>query len=489
MSRLPNLLAAKAGPPRLPAPLVSRRALLVGLGVGALSVGGIIGAASSDSLRRTVLRSSWPSFPGPTAHSTTYFNQAQPPNIVLVTIDTLRADQLGSYGHPYMKTPALDAVASAGARFLQHQVQEPQTNPSHASLFSGMYPSSSGVRVHGVDRLPSNLASLASLLSDAGYQTAGLYSWVSFADQYSGFQRGFQVYRDLSQPLQPGADPFDLGTRKGRADQTTDAAIAQLRAFSPKTPYLLWVHYFDPHYPYQPPDNFARVYDRTYQGQVDGSLQTVAAVESGSLKLTGADLQKLLSLYQAEITFLDSQITRLFQELDSSDQAKNTVVVVTGDHGESMGEHADLNENGDYFHPHSLYDTEQRVPLLLRYPGQVRAGVSIQAPSQAVDVLPTILELSGLPVPDQVQGASLLRLLDGSASGTNRAAYSVMPDSVFTSITCNGWKLIQNNAGGGQLLFDLIHDPGEQQDQLAAWPDAANDLTGKLQGWMKAVKI
>ena len=99
------------------------------------------------------------------------------------------------------------------------------------------------------------------------------------------------------------------------------------------------------------------------------------------------------------------------------------------------------------------------------------------------------MELTGLPVPDQVQGASLLSLLDGSDSGANRAAYSVMPDSVFTSITFNSWKLIQNNASGSQRLFDLIHDPAEQSDQLSAQPDAARELTDKLHSWMKAVKI
>ena len=364
-----------------PARRFSRRDMLLGLGVGALSVGAAIGATSPVSWVRNIRGgTSLPLAMRATFQSTGHFNQSQPPNVVLVTIDTLRADQLGSYGHPYMKTPALDAIAGAGAKFLRHQIQEPQTNPSHASLFSGMYPPSSGVRVHGVDKLPSNLASLASVLLSAGYQTAGLYSWVSFADQYSGFQRGFDVYKDLSQPVKPGGDPFDLGTRKGRADQTTDAAIAQLRAFSAKAPYFLWVHYFDPHYPYQPPGDYAQLYDASYQGQVDGSLQTVDAVQSGSLMLAGGDLQKLLSLYQGEISFLDSQISRLFDELDTSGQTNNTILVVTGDHGESMGEHADLNENGDFFHPHSLYDTEQRVPLLLRYPGQVRRASASRRP-------------------------------------------------------------------------------------------------------------
>jgi len=464
---------------------LSRRRLLGLLGT---ATAGLALASCSDGLGAAVAkRPAGNSTQGSVAGSrrNSYVAAAPPPSIALVTIDTLRYDQLGIYGHPFVKTPALDAFGASGVRFNRHLVQEPQTNASHASLFSGMYPASSGVRVQSVDKLSPTLSTLASVLAGRGYQTAGLFSWISLENQFCGLQHGFQVYQDLSAPLAPGGNPYDLATRKGRADHTTDAAISQLSAFSKASPFFLWVHYFDPHYPYQPPGAFATMYDPGYQGLMDGTLQTVDAIQNGSLKPTPEDLRKLLALYQGEISFLDSQIGRLFAQLSGS----NIVVAVTGDHGESFGEHADLDENGNFFHPHSLYSSEQQVPLLLRYSPVTRPGSTIGAITQAIDLFPTLLQLAGAPIPAQAQGASLLPLLDGSESGASRAAFSAMPDDVFTSITSEDWRLIRNNASGTQRLFNLSADPGEQHDLLATQTEQAASLGARLQGWMKEVKI
>lgn len=441
------------------------------------------------------------------------------PNVLFVTIDTLRADQLGCYGHPFVSTPALDGLAKQGARFALHTVQQPQTNPSHASMFTGMYPSSSGIRIHMVDKLPNNLDSMATLFQKAGYATAGLYSWMSFNPEYSNFQRGFQVYRNLASgpsALSSNADVKQVAAQvrtaeeylavpktliqatgykqavendaKGRADVTTDGAIAQLRAFG-SSPFFLWVHYFDPHYPFQPPGSYASMYDPDYTGPVTTNIQTVYDIEQGKLHPTDTDVKYLMALYQGEISFLDSQLSRLFGALDDLGLTSNTVVVVTGDHGEGFGEHADLEENGNFFHPHSLYGTEQAVPLIVRYPGRITPGTVVSAPSQAVDLLPTLLDYAGLPIPAQVQGTSLVPLLDGRDPGTTRVAYSAMPDYVFTSLTWQSWKIIRNNAAGQFRLFNLATDPGERTDLSQAQPDVAARLSGQLSSWMKAVKI
>ncbi|MHB8619267.1 MAG: sulfatase family protein [Chloroflexota bacterium] len=443
----------------------------------------------------------------------------RPPNVLLITIDTLRADQLGVYGHPYMRTPALDAFAGQGARSTWHMVQQPQTNPSHASMFTGMYPASSGVRVHMVDKIPDHLQTLARVFAGAGFATAGMFSWMSFDNQYCNFQPGFQVYRDLTNASgsvldKPGVRDLAAQYRaaeqylsvpralaqvsglqrqqetagKGRADVATQAAIGQIAAFGSR-PFFLWLHYFDPHYPYQPPSSYTNLYDPDYRGQVDGSMKTIDAIQQGKLDPRGADLQRLVTLYQGEITFLDSQIARLFQDLDSMGLAENTVVAVTGDHGESFGEHAQLDESGAFFHPHSLYNTEQRVPLLLRYPNRIRPGTTISAPTQAIDVFPTLLELAGLPVSEQAQGRSVVRLLDGSDDGASRASYAAMPDYVFTSVTVPGWKLIRNTASGERRLFDLAIDPTEQRDLAASRQDVAGPLETQLLSWMKEVHI
>lgn len=441
------------------------------------------------------------------------------PNVLLITIDTLRADQLGCYGHPFVKTPALDAFAAQGARFGLHLVQEPQTNPSHCSMFTGMYPSSSGVRIHMVDKLPDTLDTLATVFNRAGYATAGLYSWMSFDPQYSNFQRGFQVYEDLtlnkpgllSNPLvkQAAANyrvaeqylivPKEFSTlsglnaqvestSKGRADQTTDSAISQLRAFGQK-PYFLWLHYFDPHYPFEPPGEYATRYDPTYRGSMKGDIATVDAILAGKLHPAGADLQRLVSLYQGEISYLDSQIARLFASLDQLGLTQDTIVAITGDHGESFAEHTQFEENGNIFHPKSLYNAEGRVPLLLRYPRAIKAGTVINAPTQAIDLFPTLLELAGQPVPGQSEGTSMANVLAGADDGRQRVAFASMPDFVFTSIATTQWKLIQNNASGQRRLYDMVRDNGETNDVLAANSDVGAQLTKQLTAWMKAVKI
>jgi arylsulfatase A-like enzyme len=523
-------------------PAISRRAALrLGFAVasaGALGLGTL--ALSSRSQRPTTgantayafaqasgdpatsasaSAASAPASASPAATAAPTAAAAPKPNVLLVTLDTLRADQLGSYGHPYMKTPALDALASQGARFDLHLIQEPQTNPSHASMFTGMYPASNHVRVHMVDKLPGDLETLATLFSRAGYATAALYSWMSFDPQYCGFDRGFHIYQNVSGQTAgvldaPGlkqvaalyriaeqylALPKAISDRagvqenlqwsaKGHADMTTDSAITQLQMLAGQ-PFFLWLHYFDPHYPYVPPAPYDTQYDPNYSGKLTFGMDTITAIEQGSIKPGPDDTKRLMSLYQGAITFMDGQLGRLFSALDSLGLTNTTIVAVTGDHGEAFGEHSHLVEGPDFFHPHDLYNTEQRVPLLLRYPGQIKPGIAVKAPTQAIDIFPTLLQLAGLPVPSQSQASSLLPLLSGEDSGAARVAYSAMQDYVFTSVSVPGWKLVRNNVDGSSELYDLDGDPGETRDASAAHPNLARQLEAKAQSWMKAVGI
>ena len=507
-------------PAPAPAPAqagISRRtALHAGIAAasaGALSLGGL--AWTSRIQRRR------PSAAAPAAYAAPIQSDGLPDarnNVLLVTLDTVRADQLGIYGNPLVKTPWLDKLSGQGARFDMHFIQEPQTNPSHASMFTGMYPSSSGVRIHMVDKLPSNLDTLATVFSNAGYSTAGLYSWMSFDPQYCEFQRGFQLYQnvagDMPKALNNGvvrraAADFRVAEQyiavakqvsdaagvqqemewknKGRADVTTDAAIAQLQVM--EQPFFLWVHYFDPHYPYIPPAPYDTLYDPGYKGKLTFDIDTIQNIEKGNIQPSAEDVKRLMGLYQGEVSFLDSQLGRLFNALDQLGLSDNTLLTVTADHGESFGEHSTFKEDTDYFHPHDMYNTEQHTPLLMRFPGQIKPGTVVQAPSQAIDLFPTLLDYANLPVPAQSQGSSLVQLVDGTDTGATRAAFGAMPDYVFSSIAVPGWKLIRNNANGSHELYDLKADPTEAHEASAAHPDLLKRLDGALQGWMKAVKI
>ena len=442
-----------------------------------------------------------------------------PPNVVLITLDTVRADQLRAYGHPTVRTPSIDKLAGEGARFDMHVVQQPQTNPSHAAIFTGMYPSSSGVRTHMVDKIPDRLQTLATLFDAAGYETAALYSWMSFDPQYIGLDRGFHTYQNTA-PGSPGvlnnaaaqqaAADYRVAkeyltlpkvvnqatgvqaqleeTAKGRADLTTDAAIARLRQMADK-PFFLWVHYFDPHYPYMPPSDLADQYDPNYRGPIDSSMKTVDAIENGQLLPQGPDLQRLIALYQAELTFMDAHIGRLLGTIDDLSLRDNTVVALTADHGEAFGEHLEEIVGVDFFHPHALFNNEQRTPLILRYPGKVPAGLTVAAPSQEIDLFPTLLQLAGVSVPAQNQGRSLVGLLGGTEDGSDRAAFSALGDYTFTSVTIPGWKFIQNNASGRRQLYDLRGDPLEQHDVSGDKADIVEQLASRTQAWMKAVGI
>ncbi|MGH2364309.1 MAG: sulfatase family protein [Chloroflexota bacterium] len=454
-----------AGPEEAPAPRAARRLSRRAW----LGLAGKAGAAALASAFITSLGGCRP---------------AGPPNVLFVTIDTLRADQLGSYGHPYVRTPALDKLASQGARAAWHMVQEPQTTGSHGSMFTGMYPSVSGIQVYMVDKLPNSLDCMAGLFKAAGYATAGLYGWLCFDPQYSNFQRGFDLYRDV---LPPGP-LLTPGWPKGRADVTTSAAMQQLSTMASQ-PFFLWVHYFDAHYPYQPPPPFANLYDATYAGPINGGIDTINAIEAGTLVPAGADLERLITLYQGAITFIDSEIGRLLAHLEGLGLAEETLVAVTGDHGEAFGEHIQFEEGGTFFHPHSLYNTEQRVPLLLRYPPRIRPGTVIAQPTQAVDLLPTFLELAGLPPSAQVQGHSLTPLLAAATPASEPAAFAAMPDHTFASISTLGWKLIRNNATGQQALFNLTTDQLEQHNLESSQPEVAAALSTTLSNWMLRAHI
>jgi arylsulfatase A-like enzyme len=409
----------------------------------------------------------------------------QRPSVLLITIDTLRADQLSAYGQALVRTPSLSAFAAQGARFAWHMVHQPQTIPSHGSILTGMYPSSNGVRIQLVDRLSATLETAGTAFARQGYRTAALFSCSVFDARNCGFQRGFDVYRDLSFGLVAG-QPGEM--LKSSATRTTDAAIAQLQAFG-KEPFFFWLHYIDPHCPYVPPAPYASQYDPQYHGTLNGGWNTVTAILAGKLRPEGGDLVRLKSLYQGEISYVDSQIGRLFAALDHAGRTGNTVVAVTADHGESFAEHRDFFTGEGIYHPRSLYNTELHVPLMLRYPERIRPGATVSAPTRAIDILPTLLDFAGLPALPQVQGKSLVPLLEGGKKSSPRLVYSAMASSVFTSVATAGWKLIQNNATRQRHLFDLTHDPAERNDVQHSNPAVAAHLSAQLASWMVEERI
>jgi choline-sulfatase len=364
-----------------------------------------------------------------------------PPHVLLVTIDTLRADHLGCYGDKEAETPVLDGLAGRGTRFAVAVAHVPLTTPSHASILTGLTPLRHGIRDNGRFALPEGIPTLAGLLHQAGYRTAAFVSGFPL-DRRFGLGRGFDTYDDR---LPHGDDPRRAAYVERRADATTEAALRWLAgaAASPAPPWLLWVHYFDPHAPYEPPGELAaRFAQRPYDG---------------------------------EVAFVDGQLGRLLRGLEEKGLAASTLVLVTSDHGESLGEH------GEETHGVFVYDSTVRVPWIMAGPGVPRGRVATTV-ARGIDVTPTLLDLVGQPVPSSMEGRSLKKAM--AQPLPDAPAYL---ESEFTSLQL-GWAPLRAWRTAAFKLIDaprpelyaLEADGNEAHNRFAEEPATAAALQASL---------
>src|SRR6185436_6011947 len=321
------------------------------------------------------------------------------PNLVLVTIDTLRADHTTPYGYGRDTTPVLARLAREGVAVDLAYAPMATTGPSHAALLTSRYPVSLGYLRNG-QRLDEAQTTLAERLRAAGYRTSAAVS--SFVlDRRLGFAQGFGTYDcrcDRARATATIERWEGLTVPAGfdrRADETTDVALAWLARRGRDRPFFLWVHYFDPHHPYSPP----APYDRRF-------APPPAA--------TGLP-RRAVALYDGEIAFTDHQLGRLLDAIDAEGLAARTLVVVTADHGEGLMQHGHMG------HGLHLYEEAVRVPLVFRWPGSLPAGALVPGPVEHVDLVPTVLDLLGLPRGGgEIEGQSLAAALRGQAGTAGR---------------------------------------------------------------------
>ncbi len=329
-----------------------------------------------------------------------------PPNVLVVTLDTTRADHLGAYGNADIDTRFFDGLAEAGTRFQNASAVAPVTGPSHASMFMGAGPWEHGVLLNGVP-LPTDRALLAEVLQDHGYTTGAFVSAYVLAGNL-GFSRGFTTYDDdfswlvgLDRLLAPRIaamarrrmDPDEVLERRG--GDTVDAALTWL-AGRP-APWFLWVHLFDAHGPYAPPPPFdTRYYSGDPRDPGNNSMKELMGIAAYLVpSLRGiTDVNWVLAQYSGEVSYADSQLGRLLGAVDE----KTTLVAVMGDHGESLGEHGVWFNHGD-----DVYETSVHVPFAVRWPNHVPIGVDV-APVEGSDLAPTILDLLDVPAPARMTG-------------------------------------------------------------------------------------
>ena len=306
------------------------------------------------------------------------------PNVVVITMDTTRADHLSCYGYQEMNTPRIDAIAQEGVLFEESYSVQPVTLPSHCSIFTGKYPFHHGVRDNNMYRLSDQNRTLAEMLTEQGYVTAAFVS--SFIlDRRFGLNQGFQLYNDrFLKPKQKGRLPVDR-----RAVEVSILASKWLetnRATLKTSPFFLWLHYYDPHADYDPP----APYKQAYPG----------------------------SPYDGEIAYMDDWIGYVCDDLKRFKLWDNTILVVVGDHGESFGEY------GEQTHGIFIYRPTTRVPLIIRSPRALPQGVRIKERISTVDIMPTLLDMLHCKAPEALDGRSLLPLIQGKTKGYPRIIYS-----------------------------------------------------------------
>jgi len=368
------------------------------------------------------------------------------PHVLLITLDTTRADRLGCHGYKTGQdpTPVLDALASAGVLCERALTVAPQTLPAHTSMFTGLYPLESGVRTNGRRRLDDRIPTLAEVLKRQGYDTAAFVA--SFVlDRKFGLDRGFNTYDDDFS----GDDPDSAAIQRQRPGElVVNAALKWLETKREK-PFFCWVHLYDPHAPYLThTDLFG---DKYLGGPSDA--------------------------YDAEIAYVDRQVGRLVNFLKERGLETDTLVVVVGDHGEGLGEHVEKE------HGMTLYHEALHVPLIFRHVGRLSAARRVAESVSLVDLSPTILDLLRLEDPRQISGKSLKPLLVGGEAAPS-ACYGATDEpflnngwSPLRSLTDGQWKYIRTTK---PELYDLAADPDERKNLFEAAPDTARMMESRM---------
>ncbi len=407
-----------------------------------------------------------------------------PTNVVLIAVDTLRADRLGCYGYGRETSPSIDALARDGVLAERFFCAGIPTHPSFTTLFTGQHPITHGIVAHGPKNSLSREAPyLSQLLLEGGYTTCAVDN---LAQMRAWFRRGYEFYIDpsLRHLLFLDVSCEELNRR----------AIKWLRDHADE-PFFLFIHYWDPHWPLTPPEKYQGLWYHgnptdpnnhrldTWWDEPLGSIARDTWLRRTDGLVTDPDYVE--ALYDQEIRHLDDGIASLLGTLTELGLDDETLVVLLGDHGESFTEH------GIFVDHHGLYDNVLHVPLIARWPGHLPAGRRVANMLQHHDVAPTILEAAGLDIPFEMDGESAWRLLSGqSDEGGRKRVYSCECTwQAKWSMRTDRYKLIlarkpDPNGGPDRELYDLLVDPAEEHNLTTAQPELAAELERDLESWI-----
>ncbi len=404
------------------------------------------------------------------------------PNVVLIMVDTLRADHLSCYGSTTVKTPHIDALAADGLRWTNAFAQASWTRPSVATILTGLYPSSHGA-VHKADRLPDRVDTLAEVLGRAGYHTVGFADNANVSQAFN-FQQGFDEYHYLAPDFffaasEPAAQlALYSGLRLVRERflahyvdvhhyyQPAEVVTAEVRRWLDRgardEPFFLFAHYMDPHDPY-----FAHPFNGEGYARVAHPNPPPALAE------------RLHHLYEGEVAYLDEHLGVLFDDLKRRGLYDRTLVVLTADHGEEFREH------GGWWHGTTLYDEQIHVPLIVKPAGAHALAQLRDELATSLDIAPTIVAAAHAKPPAAMQGHVLP--LDGGAAPARESTFAEedLEGNVLQAVRTRAWKLVTANPGNPrglapEELYDLPRDPGEQRNVIASTPAEADAMRAAL---------
>jgi arylsulfatase A-like enzyme/Tfp pilus assembly protein PilF len=365
--------------------------------------------------------------------------QTVPPNVLLITIDTVRADHIGAYGYAGAATPVIDRLAREGVRFADATSQAPLTGPAHAAILTGQYPARLGVRDNATTPIPAGATTMAEVFKARGYRTGAFVGAFVLGPEY-GFGQGFDA-------IDASFSGFSVGMKlqaQRRAADVVDAALKWLRAGN--QPFFAWVHLYDAHTPYDPPEPF-RTRFRT-------------------------------SPYDGEIAYVDGQIGRLIAAIEERGQLDRTLVSVIADHGEGLGDH------GEAEHGMFLYESTLHVPWIVRLPGKDAAGTVVKTQVRVIDVMPTLAAIAGAAAPAGIDGQSLVSTMHGTVPRDPPPSYAetYYPSwhfgwSELKSIRVGDWKYIE---APKSELYDMRADAHERRNLIEARGALVQGLSAEL---------
>ena len=383
-------------------------------------------------------------------------------NVFILLLDSLRADHVEPYGPESTQTPAMARLAEQGVTFLGARSNASWTRPAVASLLTSRSPSAHGVQ-EMEQRLPRKIPFLPQILRKRGYRTVGVTANAVVSPSF-GFARGFQQMHRHFILVKSDAWPKKHPTPESRARFVWDRYLAATVRRDAKRPFFAYVHEIDPHSPYEPEAPYDALHGAPYPGNITLDLATIGRIRDDPAWADPVDIRHLNAQYRGEVSFMDRYVGWLVDRLDEVELAKPTLFILVSDHGEEFMEHRAVG------HAHTVYEELLRIPLILRMPGVLPAGLRLDVGAQLIDLAPTILDLIGEPIPDWMEGRSLLPNIETPDREIPvRPAFASSNGPRHTTVRLGRWKLIRDEPEDPKTphshqLFDLESDPEETFD-------------------------